>query len=63
MRDMDVCSEIRRARRCGNTRCGVVDGRLGIADVARAFDLADDPQIYRPVTPAEAEAIAIHVLS
>jgi hypothetical protein len=60
---MDVCGEVRRARRCGNTRCGVLDGQLSVAEVARAFDLADDPQIYRSVARAEAEAVATHILT
>src|SRR5262245_28339241 len=60
---MDVCSEIRKARRFGNTRCGVLDGRLSVGEVARAYDLADDPEIYRSVARAEADAVATHILT
>ena len=61
-RDGDICDRIRRARRIGNTRCGVVEGRMSVAEVARAFGLADDGAIYRTIGSVEANAIATHLL-
>ena len=60
--EVDICTMIRRARRFGNTRCGVVEGRMNVPEVARAFGLADDGAIYRTVGSAEADAIATRVL-
>jgi len=61
-RDADVCNRIQRARQAGNTRCGVVEGRMSVIEVARAFGLADGSAIYRPIGSAEANAIATRVL-
>jgi hypothetical protein len=61
--EVDICGHIRRARRFGNTRCGVVEGgRMSVREVARAFGLADDSTIYRPIGGAEADAIATRLL-
>ena len=35
---------------------------MSAADIARAFGLADDSAVYRPVGSAEADAIAIRLL-
>jgi len=58
-----ICDWIRRKRRSGNTRCGVVKGRIAVVEVARAFGLADDITIYRPIGSTEAKEIATRVLS
>ena len=60
--DVDICARIRRARRVGKTRCGVVEGRMDLAEVARAFGLADDGAIYRSIDSVEANVIATRVL-
>ncbi|UPK03590.1 hypothetical protein [Bradyrhizobium sp. 170] len=62
-REIDICDRIRRKRRPGNTRCGVVAGRMTVADAARAFGLADDDTIYRTIGGMEAQEIATRVLS
>jgi hypothetical protein len=59
---VDICATIRRARRFGNTRCGIVEGRQSVHEIARAFGLSDDSAIYRPIDSAEADAIATHLL-
>jgi hypothetical protein len=59
---MDVCEQIRAERRCGITRCAVVDGRLSLLEAARLFALADDPGIYRDIERAEADRIAVRIL-
>ena len=59
---MDICARIRRARRRGNTRCGVVDGRKSFAEAARIFGLAEDDAIFRPIDRTEADEIAIYIL-
>lgn len=61
-RDADICDRIRRERRAGNTRCGVVEGRMSVTEIARAFGLADDGAIYRSIGSVEANAIATRVL-
>lgn len=60
--DIDICGRIRRARRFGNTRCGIVEGRKSVHEIARAFGLSDDNAIYRLIGSAEADAIAIRLL-
>ena len=60
--EIDICERIRHARRTGNTRCGVIEGRMSVVEVARAFELADDGAIYRSIDRAEATAIATHLL-
>jgi hypothetical protein len=59
---MEICARIRRARRRGNTRCGVVDGRKSIVEAARIFGLADDNAIFRSIERAEADEIATYIL-
>jgi hypothetical protein len=36
---MDICDQIRKERRAGNVRCGVIAGRIGVTESARAFGL------------------------
>jgi len=36
---------------------------MSLVEVARAFELADDPAIYRSIGRAEADAIATHLLT
>ncbi|KRR13705.1 hypothetical protein CQ12_17600 [Bradyrhizobium jicamae] len=60
--DADICSRIQRERRAGYIRCGVVEGRMSVTEVARAFGLADDGAIYRSIGSVEANKIATHVL-
>ena len=62
-RDIDIRDRIRRRRQSGNTRCGVIEGRMTVADAARAFGLADDDTIYRAIGSVEAQDIAARVLS
>jgi|KBSSwiStaDraftv2_1062776.scaffolds.fasta_scaffold76394_3 hypothetical protein len=57
-----ICSEIRRARWVGHTRCDVIEGRINLIEAARAFNLADDDTVYRSVGAEEACALAIHLL-
>ena len=59
---MHICDEIRVARGSGNTRCGVVDGRMSLVEAARVFGLADNSAIYRPIRRTEADTIATHIL-
>lgn len=59
---MDICAEIQDERWVGNTRCGIVDGRMSLVEAARAFKLADDVATYRSIGANEAEAIAIRLL-
>jgi hypothetical protein len=59
---MHICAKIRRARRRGNTRCRVVDGRMSIVEAARVFGLADDDAIFRSIERAEAEEVATYIL-
>ena len=61
-RDIDVCDRIRHERRWENVRCGVVEGRMTVAEVAGAFGLAGDSAIYRSIGSTEANAIATRVL-
>ena len=60
--DVDICDRIRRERRAGNTRCGVIAGKLTVAEVAHAFGLVDGG-IYRSIGRAEADRIATRVLN
>jgi hypothetical protein len=60
--EVEICGRIRGARRFGSTRCGVVEGRMSVGEVARAFGLADDSAIYRPIGRADADAIATRLL-
>jgi hypothetical protein len=60
--NVDICGRIQRERRVGKTRCGVVAGKMTIAEVARAFGLADDANIYRSIGRVEADRIAIRAL-
>jgi hypothetical protein len=62
MHSSDLFTEIQAARWVGYTRCGVIDGRLGIIETARAFALAGDETIYRTIERQEADRIAIHTL-
>jgi hypothetical protein len=62
-RDIDICDRIRRRRQSGNTRCGVIEGGMTVADAARAFGLADDDAIYRAIGGMEAQEVATRVLS
>jgi len=58
----DICDRIRRERRAGSTRCGVIAGKMTVAEAARAFGLADDA-MYRSIDRAEADGIATRVLA
>jgi len=60
---MTICDQIRRERGVEMTRCGVIDGCMTVPQVARAFGLADDSSIYRPIGREEADAIAHRLLS
>ena len=60
--DVDICERIRHERRSGNTRCGVIEGKMTVVEAARAFGLADDVN-YRSIGRAEADRIATRVLS
>lgn len=62
-RNTDVCDRIRRKRQSGHTRCDAIEGRMTVADAARAFGLADDGTIYRTIGGMEAQEIATRVLS
>ena len=59
---LDICAEIQGERWVGNTRCGIVDGRMSLVEAARAFKLADDGAIYRSIGAKEAEAVALRLL-
>ena len=60
--DVDICGRIRRERHAGKTRCGITAGKTTVAEVARAFGLADDANIYRSIGRIEADRIAIRLL-
>jgi hypothetical protein len=62
-RDIDIRDRIRRRLQSRNTRCDVIEGRMTVADAARAFGLADDDTIYRAIGGVEAQDIAARVLS
>jgi hypothetical protein len=59
---MQICEQIRAERRFGKILCGVVDGRMTIIEVARAFGLADDSAIYRPIDRTGADTLARRIL-
>jgi hypothetical protein len=59
---MDICDQIRMARRLGAVRCGVLDRCMTIIEAARAFGLLDDDGIYRLIESNEANAIGARIL-
>ncbi|WP_143278723.1 hypothetical protein [Bradyrhizobium sp. Y36] len=59
----EVCRQIETERPFGKTRCGVIPGPVTPPEIARAFGLSDDVEIYTIVTSDEAAALATHVLT
>lgn len=60
---MEVWDEIKHTRDCGVVHCGILEEpSLSVSAVASRFELHPDPGIYREITPAQAQAIAVHIL-
>jgi hypothetical protein len=60
---ISIGDEIVSARRCGVTHCGISkQGCPSLAQLAKEFGLADDPDIYHEVDAAEARKIVQYVL-
>jgi hypothetical protein len=59
----EVCRQIATERPFGKTRCGVIPGPVTPLEVARAFGLSDDVEIYTTVTSDEAAALVTYVLT
>jgi hypothetical protein len=60
--DTTICDRIRRERRFGSVRCGIVEGKLSVVETACAFGLAGDSTTYRSISGTEASTIATRVL-
>lgn len=60
---MGLWDKIKHTRNCGVVHRGTLEEpSLYVSAVASSFNLHPNPSIYREITPAQAQAIAVRIL-